>query len=49
MPCNCGRSTQQFIYRYTSPSGSTTNYPTEIEAKAAKIRSGGGSIQTIRK
>lgn len=48
MPCNCGKSSaKQTTYVYVDPKGRQTSYRTEIEAKAAKIRAGGGgSIRT---
>lgn len=49
MPCNCGKSTkvaQNFVY--TNP---TTNakviYRTEVEARAAQIRNGGGNYVAV--
>jgi hypothetical protein len=45
MGCNCGgnkNSKQTFLY--TAPNGQRVVYKTEVEAKAAKIRNGGGSI-----
>jgi hypothetical protein len=50
MPCNCGKSTkvaQNFVY--TSPTGAKTIYRTEVEARAAQIRAGGGTyVATAR-
>lgn len=47
MPCNCGKkgkkASVQFVY--TSPKGIRTTFNTEVEAKAAQIRSGGGTVQ----
>jgi len=43
--CNCGgakNTQQQFVY--TAPNGQQVVYKTEIEARAAKIRNGGGTI-----
>lgn len=46
MPCNCGKKrTAKQQYVYTSPTGQTTTYNTEVEAKAAKIRAGGGEVK----
>lgn len=44
MGCNCGgkNKTQQFLY--TSPGGEHKVYKTEVEARAAQIRNGGGKI-----
>ena len=39
MPCNCGKkSNQKFVYVMTD--GRQVEYPSEIQAKAAKIRAG---------
>jgi hypothetical protein len=47
MGCNCGSKATQFVWVYTDGAGRQRTYSTEIEAKAAKIRSGGvGSIRT---
>lgn len=51
MGCNCGGSksrTQEFVY--VAPNGNRVVYKTEIEARAAQIRNGGGtySAQTKR-
>lgn len=46
MGCNCGKSASNNLeFVYTAPTGAVTVYKTEIEAKAAKIRNGGGAIQ----
>lgn len=44
MPCNCGGGTQSAPkkYVYTNGNGVQSSYNTEIEAKAAQIRAGGG-------
>ena len=45
MGCGCGKkamSGQQFVY--TSPKGVQTVYNTEVQAEAAKIRNGGGTV-----
>jgi len=47
MGCNCGGNRRTNIkFVYIAPNGMKTVYNTEIEAKAAKIRNGGGSITT---
>lgn len=43
--CNCGKKKGSTSYTYTSPSGQVTTYNTEVEAKAAKIRNGGGEVK----
>jgi hypothetical protein len=51
MGCNCGsnnNSTQQYVY--TDPKGVQRTYRTEIEARAAQIRAGGGgNIRSVAK
>lgn len=47
MPCNCGKKAGPTQYVYTSPTGQTTTYRTEVEAKAAKIRGGGGQVKAV--
>lgn len=44
MGCNCGgkKTNQQFLY--ISPTGERKVYKTEVEARAAQIRNGGGQI-----
>lgn len=46
MGCNCGAKNTNLRYLYTSPTGQQVVYKTEIEARAAKIRNGGGTITT---
>ena len=45
-PCNCGgtKTAQEWVYRFR---GQSKVYKTEVEARAAQIRNGGGTI-TIR-
>lgn len=45
MGCACGNKNQTVTYVYTSPSGKAQTFKTEVEAKAAKIRNGGGSYR----
>lgn len=42
MGCNCGKTmaTQQFVY--TDPKGNQVTYTSEVQARAAQIRNGGG-------
>lgn len=47
MACGCNRGGKNSKYIYTDPKGASTEYRTEIEAKAAKIRNGGGSISAV--
>lgn len=51
MPCNCGggKSSSSGNYQYvvTKPNGEQQTYRTEIEARAALTRLGGGAIQKV--
>lgn len=47
MGCNCNKGTAKQKFIYTAPDGSKKTYPTEIEARAAQIRQGGGSYQAV--
>lgn len=49
MGCNCGKKKSDVTYVFTSPTGQQTSYTSETQAKAAKIRAGGGSIRTESK
>ena len=45
MGCNCGGTkTAPTKFLYTSPKGENKVYKTEVEARAAQIRNGGGRI-----
>lgn len=48
MGCNCRKvAAKNVTYIYTNPNGVQRSYRTEIEAKAAQLRAGGGgSIRT---
>lgn len=47
MGCNCGKKKGSVTYTHTSPTGVTKTYNTEVEAKAAKIRAGGGEVKAV--
>lgn len=47
MGCNCGKKAASQKFLYTAPNGKQTKYNTEIEAKAAKIRNGGGTYIAV--
>lgn len=49
MGCNCGSSKKAFIYRYVSPTGKTTSYESEVQAKAAVIKNKGGRYTKVAK
>lgn len=49
-PCNCGSNTSTEQYVFTNSKGVQRTYRTEIEARAAQIRDGGGgNIRTVPK
>ena len=47
MPCNCTKKAGSVKFLYTSPTGKTTSYTNEIEARAAQIRQGGGTYKQV--
>lgn len=49
MPCNCGSKGGAVTYLYTAPDGTSKYYNTEIEAAAAKVRNGGGTVTAVAK
>ena len=54
MPCNCGQGRASgkdtnVKYVVVSPTGRQQTYQTEIEARAALTRLGGGAIQKVPK
>lgn len=49
MGCNCNKGGKASKVVYTNPSGVKTEYRTEIEAQAAKIRNGGGTYTVVSK
>jgi len=49
MGCNCGQKAQiKMNYVYVSPKGERKVYKSEVEARAAQIRNGGGTYSTVR-
>ena len=44
MACNCGSKNQNKTWVFTSKTGETREYTSEIQARAAVIREGGGRI-----
>jgi hypothetical protein len=50
MGCNCGGKGNQakVNFVYVSPKGERKVYKTEVEARAAQIRNGGGTYNTVR-
>jgi len=48
MACNCGKTAQaKQNFAYTDPKGGQKVYKTEIEARAAQIRNGGGTYTPV--
>lgn len=49
MGCGCGKGTaqQKLQYVVTAPNGTSKTYHTEVEARAAVTRLGGGAIQKV--
>lgn len=49
MGCNCGKGNQtNQVFVFTHPkTQQQTTYSTEIEARAAVIRNGGGNVQPV--
>lgn len=48
MGCNCSKKASATQFIYVAPSGKKTVHKTEIEAKAAQVRAGGGGSITTR-
>lgn len=50
MPCNCGKNKATTKYEFTAADGTKIIYPTETQARAAKIRAGGkGTYKAVSK
>jgi hypothetical protein len=49
MGCNCNKSGKTYVYRYTSPTGKTTTYDSEVQARAAQIKNKGGRYTKVAK
>jgi len=48
MGCNCGNKTEpKQSFLFTAPDGKKTTYTSEVQARAAQIRSGGGTYQPV--
>jgi hypothetical protein len=45
MGCNCGKGTQRRSYEVKFTNGTIKVYASEVEAKAAVARNGGGTIR----
>lgn len=43
--CGHGKNAAPTTYIFTAPNGQTKTFKTEVEAKAAQIHAGGGSIR----
>jgi hypothetical protein len=44
MPCNCGKKSSTQVFVFTHPNGQKYEYTSEVQAKAAQIRAGGGTV-----
>lgn len=49
MGCGCNSSKKDVVFRYVSPTGSTTTYTSEVQAKAAVIKNKGGRYTKVAK
>jgi hypothetical protein len=49
MACNCGKKQTEFNYLFTSPDGKTKTYTSKVQADAAKVRAGGGTVQAVKR
>lgn len=49
MGCNCGKKTSNLAYEAVLANGTKKVYRTEVEARAAVIRSGGGYVNAVAK
>lgn len=45
MACNCRGKNGAKKFVYTAPNGSQQTFRTEVEARAAQIRNGGGTYE----
>jgi hypothetical protein len=48
MACNCGKGNVKQVWVYTGKDGSTKEYTSEVQARAAVIRAGGGRVTVKR-
>lgn len=48
MPCGCLKNKAKKTFVYVAEDQTETPYPTEIEAKAAKVRAGGAGAVEVR-
>lgn len=47
MACACNKNKGGTNFLYKSPKGATRTYRTKMEAEAAQIKNGGGTIQPV--
>lgn len=48
MACGCQQAkTPQFNYVFVAPNGTQKTYTSEVQARAAQIRAGGGTYQAV--
>lgn len=45
MGCNCGKKANEQQFVFTDQNGKTKTFTSEVQAQAAKIRAGGGTVQ----
>ena len=44
MPCACQKGQRATTWQFVAKDGSTKDYPSEIQARAAVVRAGGGKV-----
>jgi hypothetical protein len=44
MACNCGKKAAATTWQFVAKDGTTKDYPSEIQARAAVVRAGGGKV-----
>jgi len=44
MPCNCGSKSKNQVWVFVGKDGTQKEYSTEIQARAAVVRAGGGKV-----
>lgn len=49
MACNCAGKNKATTWNYVAKDGSTKSYPSEIQARAAVVRNGGGKVVAVAK
>lgn len=44
MACACGKGKTATVWQFVAKDGTTKDYPSEIQARAAVVRAGGGKV-----